>query len=66
VVDWQNAADQLTLQCEVAAEQANDALQQAIAVSIRDFCKLRGEVAFVTPGSLPNDGMVISDIRQYE
>jgi phenylacetate-CoA ligase len=66
VVDWQNAADQLTLQCEVATEQADGALQQAVAASIRDFCKLRGEVAFVTPGSLPNDGVVISDIRQYE
>ncbi len=66
VVDWQHEADQLTLQCEVANEQANSTLQQAIAGSIRDFCKLRGEVEFVTPGSLPNDGVVISDIRQYE
>ena len=66
VVDWRNEADQLNLQCEVAPEQVADSLQQAISVSIRDFCKLRGEVEFVAPGSLPNDGVVISDIRQYE
>lgn len=66
VIDWKDEADQLSLQCEVAAEQASDGLQQEIAGSIRDFCKLRGEVEFVAPGSLPNDGVVISDIRQYE
>ncbi len=66
LVDWRDEADQLSLQCEVAPEQANSSLQQAIAGSIRDFCKLRGEVEFVAPGSLPNDGVVISDIRQYE
>lgn len=66
VVDWRNEADQLNLQCEVAQEQVSDALQQEIAGSIRDFCKVRGEVEFVAPGSLPNDGVVISDIRQYE
>jgi phenylacetate-CoA ligase len=66
VVDWQDEADQLTLQCEAAKGQADTALQEEIAGSIRDFCKLRGEVEFVAPGSLPNDGVVISDIRQYE
>lgn len=66
VVDWQQESDQLTLQCEMAGGQADTAMAQAIAGSIRDFCKLRGEVEFVAPGSLPNDGVVISDIRQYE
>lgn len=66
VVDWKNEADQLNLQCEVAEGAASDLLQQEIAASIRDFCKVRGEVEFVAPGSLANDGVVISDIRQYE
>ena len=34
--------------------------------SLRDVTKLRGEVALVAPGSLPNDGKVIEDARRYE
>jgi phenylacetate-CoA ligase len=33
--------------------------------SIRDITKLRGEVVLVDPGSLPNDGKVIEDLRKY-
>jgi phenylacetate-CoA ligase len=33
--------------------------------SIRDVTKLRGDVGFVDPGSLPNDGKVIEDRRKY-
>lgn len=64
VVDWQNESDQLVLKCEVTDQ--NDTLKQAIANSFRDICKLRGEVEFVTVGTLPNDGVVISDIRKYD
>ncbi|MEN9433983.1 MAG: hypothetical protein RLZZ422_1572 [Pseudomonadota bacterium] len=64
VVDWQNEADQLTLKCEVL--NPNDSLKQAISESVRDICKLRAEVEFVAMGSLPNDGVVISDIRKYD
>jgi phenylacetate-CoA ligase len=28
--------------------------------------KLRGEVALVAPGTLPNDGKVIEDVRRYD
>ena len=38
----------------------------AIADSVRDITKLRGEVLFAAPGSLPNDGKVIEDARKYE
>ena len=31
--------------------------------SVRDVTKLRAEVQIVAPGSLPNDGKVISDQR---
>jgi phenylacetate-CoA ligase len=64
VIDWVDQADRITLQCECDADDA--ALGAAIADSIRSICKLRGEVEIVAAGSLPNDGKVIDDIRQYE
>jgi phenylacetate-CoA ligase len=64
VIDWVDQADQITLQCE--SDSSDASLVDAIADSIRSICKLRGEVEMVTPGSLPNDGKVIDDIRQYE
>ena len=64
VVDWVEQADKITLQCESAS--AGAALADAIAESVRAICKLRGEVEFVAPGSLPNDGKVIDDIRKYD
>jgi phenylacetate-CoA ligase len=33
--------------------------------SIRDVTKLRGEVIYVARGSLPDDGKVIEDLRDY-
>jgi phenylacetate-CoA ligase len=69
VVDWVDQADRLTLKCECDAADSDvldSDLQAAIAESIRSICKLRGEVEIVSPGSLPNDGKVIDDIRQYE
>ena len=64
VVDWQDNADQLTLHCEIDGQ--DDALLKDISSSFRDICKLRGEIEQVKPGSLPNDGKVIDDIRQYD
>ncbi len=57
--------DRMTLRCELLCS-GSDALAQAIAATIRDVCKLRGEVTFVLAGSLPNDGKVIDDTRKYE
>jgi phenylacetate-CoA ligase len=39
------------------------ALQEAVAATLQTVTKLRGEVRFVAPGSLPNDGKVIADER---
>jgi phenylacetate-CoA ligase len=64
VVDWVEQADQVTLQCE--SETTDATLSDVIAESIRSICKLRGEVEIVAPDTLPNDGKVIDDIRQYE
>ncbi len=64
VVDWVNEADNMTLQCETDA--GSEALAAALVDSIRDICKVRGEIEFTTPASLPNDGKVIDDIRKYD
>jgi len=65
IVDQINYQDVMTLHCEVS-EPLDTAEQQAIAATIRDVCKLRGDLAFVAAGTLPNDGKVIDDVRQYE
>ena len=63
VVSGEAGADQMTLKCEVRRDTPG--LVEAIVASIRDVTKLRGEVAFMDPGSLPNDGKVIEDLRKY-
>jgi phenylacetate-CoA ligase len=63
VVSGKMANDVMTLHCEVdnpGAVQANSIIE-----TIRDLTKLRGEVAFAVRGSLPNDGKVIDDVRDY-
>ncbi|MCH7341914.1 AMP-binding protein [Pelomonas sp. CA6] len=65
VVEGEMANDRMTLKVEIAAP-AVDGLAAALADSIRDVTKLRGEVQLVAPGSLPNDGKVIEDARRYE
>jgi phenylacetate-CoA ligase len=59
--------DTMTLQCEVpgAAGDAGEALAAAIADSVQTECKLRGAVELVAPDTLPNDGKVIDDTRDY-
>lgn len=64
VVENPDAQDRMTLHVEVAGNRSSSA--DAIVASIRDVTKLRGEVAFAAPGSLPNDGKVIEDRRRFE
>jgi phenylacetate-CoA ligase len=64
VVSGEMANDQLHLHVETS--QATEALQAAVAQSVRDITKLRAEVVFTTPGSLANDGKVIEDARSYK
>lgn len=64
VISRANDADVMTLRCE--SLEAAEGLAAAVAESIRDVCKLRGDVVFVAPGALPNDGKVIDDVRTYE
>jgi phenylacetate-CoA ligase len=65
VVDRDATNDIMTFYCEVEGEGSQD-LANAIAESIREVCKLRGEIVFASPGSLASDGKVIDDIRKYE
>ena len=63
VVDNPDLVDRMTLQCEV---HGSTALREALIATVREHTKLRSEVAFVAPGSLPNDGKVIDDQRKYD
>ncbi|WP_417600827.1 phenylacetate--CoA ligase family protein [Pararhodobacter oceanensis] len=53
--------DVMTVQIETRA--SNPALYEG---TLLDTLKLRGKVELVPPGSLPNDGKVIEDLRSYE
>lgn len=64
VIDWQDNTDQITLKCEM--ETMDTSLAEGISKSFREICKLRCDVEQIQPGSLPNDGIVIDDIRQYD
>jgi phenylacetate-CoA ligase len=64
VIEGQMAKDRMTLRVEVAG--GPEGLADAIADSIRDITKLRGEVQVLAPGGLPNDGKVIDDVRSYD
>ncbi|MFG6468586.1 phenylacetate--CoA ligase family protein [Roseateles sp. BYS87W] len=61
VVEGEMADDRMTLQVE--ADGAPEGLAAAVAATLRDITKLRGEVSLVPRGSLPNDGRVIEDRR---
>ena len=63
VVEGEAGDDRMTLRCEVAESPSN--LEEAIVASIREVTKLRGEVQLVAPGTFPNDGKVIEDLRKY-
>ena len=63
VVEGAMANDRLTLRAE--SKSAPEGLAQALAQTIRDITKLRSEVVLCHPGTLPNDGKVIEDARNY-
>ena len=59
----ERAGDQDALRVLVGAEGADP---ERLAEGIRETLKLRGAVEIRAPGSLPNDGKVIEDLRNYE
>jgi len=63
VVGRSNDADVMTLKVEPAAGAAPVAGD--IEATLTAIAKLRGTVEIVAPSSLPNDGKVIADERDY-
>ncbi|MBB2486206.1 AMP-binding protein [Mitsuaria sp. WAJ17] len=64
VVEGELAQDRMSLQVELGA--VPEGLADLLVSALRDVTKLRGEVQFVPPGSLPNDGRVIEDRRRFD
>ena len=63
VVSRENEQDVMTLKAE--SGEAGSALVEAVEATVHSVCKVRGAVELVGPGSLPNDGKVIADERDY-
>ena len=63
VVDNPGGGDRMTLRCEV--RDPSPGLAAAIADTLRNVTKLRGDVVFALPGELPADGKVIEDAKTY-
>ena len=61
IADRAGEKDVMIVRIETRA--ANPALYEETVLST---LKLRGEVELVPPGSLPNDGLVIEDLRRYD
>lgn len=53
--------DVMTVQCECAGDIDAD----KVAETVQSVTKLKAKVALVEPGSLPNDGKVIDDTRDF-
>jgi phenylacetate-CoA ligase len=64
VVSGEMANDSMALQVETTSAPAG--LNERISNMVRDVTKLRGKVELLAPGSLPNDGKVIEDVRSYK
>jgi phenylacetate-CoA ligase len=64
VVSGEMANDAMTLQVET--EAVAEGLAQRLGEAVRDVTKLRAAVELHPLGSLPNDGLVIQDVRSYK
>ncbi|EDQ34437.1 Coenzyme F390 synthetase [Hoeflea phototrophica DFL-43] len=63
VVSRSGDADTMVLKVEPAANASPETA--AVEATLGSIAKLRGGVEIVAPGSLPNDGKVIADERDY-
>jgi len=63
VVEGEVGVDRMTLRLECA--EASVELAARVAEALREMTKLRGEIEWVAPGGLPNDGKIIDDLRSY-
>ena len=60
-IDREDEADRMTVKVEATALDA-----AAVEALLPDILKLRGRAVICPPGSLPNDGKVIDDLRSYD
>ncbi len=58
------AQDVMILKAECS--EANDAFAGKIANTLQSVTKMKGEVELVPLGTLPNDGLMIADLRDYD
>ncbi len=63
VVTRENEQDVMTLKAESERTESN--VVQELEETVQTICKVRGRIELVGAGSLPNDGKVISDERDY-
>lgn len=64
VISGTVGADRMVLKAETGA--GSPELAARLAHTAREITKLRADVEWAEPGSLPNDGKVIEDQRSYE
>ena len=67
IVSRSNDKDELLLKVEAEVTDTNqiESLQQKISDEIKNVINLRGNAKIVPINSLPNDGKVIDDIRDF-
>ncbi len=63
VVSREGDADVMTLKVEATGDAG---LAARLAETLQAVTKLKGTVEFAAPGTLPNDGKVIEDVRKYD
>ncbi|GJL80582.1 MAG: phenylacetate--CoA ligase [marine bacterium B5-7] len=64
LVSNEDQQDVVILRCFV--ENPDESLESSLIDTIRELCKVRAGVEFVDADSLPNDGKVIEDVREYD
>lgn len=64
VVTREGETDVMTLRAEATLSEPN--IESTLAGALQDLTKLKGRVAIVPPGTLPNDGKIIADERSYD
>lgn len=64
VVSSRDHQDVMEFICE--SESITDDIANQVQSAVRVFCKLRADVKLVEPNTLPNDGIVIEDVRTYD
>jgi len=63
VVDSKDGKDLATIICESAA--GDESLATRVEQSVQAECKLRATVQIVAPNTIPRDGKIIEDVRDY-